>query len=171
MLGMIRKAAAAMAIGVLMTGPAFALSDLGNPPPASVIVTHGGLEWVWANPCEGIPDTDCGVNGNLGVLLHDGFHFASAAEWGVWADLATFQAAFAGGQCASPQFSKSFDHCDLGDMMAGFIWGSPLAPDASHRDNTHAETFLVRAVPEPATLGLMAIGLGLMGFVARRRRA
>jgi hypothetical protein len=169
MFGIVKKAAAAVAISAVAVGTAFAASDLGNPPPVSAIVSHAGLEWVWANPCAGTPN-GCG-GGNGGVVLHDGFHFASAAEWGTWADLATFQAAWAGVTCASPQFSVSFDHCDVGDMMAGFIWGSPLAPDAAHRDHPNSETFLVRNAPEPESLALLALAFGLMGVVARRRRA
>jgi hypothetical protein len=142
-------------------------SDLGNPPPASAIVTNAGLEWVWASPCGGTPDPNCG-GGNPGVLLHDGFGFASAAQWGTWGTLAAFQGAWGGVTCASPQFSIKFDNCDTGDMLAGFIWGSPLT-DPVQADNPFSETFLVRAVPEPGTYALMFAGLGLVGWIARRR--
>jgi hypothetical protein len=169
MFGIVRKVASAVAIGAVAMGTAFAASDLGNPPPLSAIVSHAGLEWVWASPCEGIPDAVCG-GGNGGVVLHDGFHFASAAEWATWADLATFQAAWANVTCASPQFSVSFDHCDAGDLAGGYVWDSPLT-DAAKARNTNSETFLVRSVPEPESLALLALAFGLMGFVARRGRA
>lgn len=144
------------------------LSDIGNPPPASAIVTNAGLEWVWANPCGGTPDSECG-GGQLGVSLHDGFGFASAAQWGTWGSLAAFQGSWGGVTCAAPQFSLSFDHCDTGDMLDGYIWGSPLT-DPDKAANPFSETFLVRAVPEPQTYALMIAGLGLLGFIARRRQ-
>lgn len=143
------------------------MSDLGNAPPASAIVSNAGLEWVWANPCGGTP-SGCG-GGNAGVMLHHGFGFATDAQWMTWGSLAAFQAAWGGVTCASPQFSLSFDHCDEGDMLAGYIWHSPLT-DPAMAANDYSETFLVRAVPEPEGYALMIVGLGLVGLVARRRQ-
>ena len=142
-------------------------SDLGNPPLASGIATNAGLEWVYASPCQGTP-SGCG-GGDGGVLLHSGFHFASAAEWGTWGSLAAFQGALGAVTCSAPQFSITYDHCDYGDLAAGFVWASPLT-DPVKAANTNAETFLVRAVPEPGTYALMFAGLGLVGWMARRRQ-
>lgn len=158
--------ASTSATGGRNINPSF--SDLGNPPPPSAIVTNAGLEWVWANPCQGTPDSSCG-GGQLGVLLHSGFGFATAAQWATWGSLAAFQGAWGSATCAAPQFSLSFDHCDTGDMLAGYIWDSPLTDPAQAAD-PYSETFLVRAVPEPQTYALMIAGLGVLGLIARRRQ-
>jgi hypothetical protein len=54
-------------------------------------------------------------------------------------------------------------------MLAGYIWNSPLT-DPGLAASPYSETFLVRAVPEPQTYALMIAGLGLVGFMARRRQ-
>jgi hypothetical protein len=134
-------------------------------PPANVIVLEDGLEWVYAGPCAGVGG--CGDS-----LPHHGFHFASDAEWNQsWATINELTTAFAG-KCAAPWFNIVHNHCDFGDAAAGFIWHSPLAPDANHRDNPLAETFMVRnaAVPEPASLVLIGAALAGLGL-ARRRKA
>jgi hypothetical protein len=170
MFSIVKRIAAAAAISALATGTAFAASALGISPLPAQIITNAGLEWVYASPCQGTPDPDCG-SGNAGVLLFDGFHFASSAEWSTWSNLAAFQAAMAPVSCASPNFSISFDNCDFGDLAAGFVWGSPLT-DPGQAANAFSETFLVRgaAVPEPGTAALVALSLGLVGWTSRRRR-
>jgi len=50
------------------------------------------------------------------------------------------------------------------------MWGSPV-PFASVYDVQTTGTLTVTAVPEPEIYAMLAAGLGLMGFVARRRRA
>jgi hypothetical protein len=163
------RAAALLAL-TLGTAGAFAASNYGQTPPASVIVSAGGYEWVYASPCAG---QGTGCDGM--VSLQDGFHYASAAEWNAsFTSISALVSAFTGNAgtiCASAWFSPNYNHCDIGDAASGYIWHSPLAPDAYHADNYYAETFLVRnaaAVPEPATVGMMIAGLGLLGL--RRRR-
>jgi hypothetical protein len=77
-------------------------------------------------------------------------------------------------RCASRYFNTVYDHCDAYDMAAGYIWHSPLAPNAYQRNEPASETFLVRAlaapaeVPEPASMALLAPGLA--GVAAARRK-
>lgn len=150
-----------------VSGPAPAMTDLGIDPPASALVMNAGLEWAWANPCSATP-SGCG-GGNAGVMYHHGFADPTAAQWATWGSLAALQSAFASGPCASSYFSISFDHCDAGDLASGYVWNSPLT-DPAKAANEYSETFLVRAVPEPATYALMVAGLGALGLIARRRQ-
>ena len=43
--------------------------------------------------------------------------------------------------------------------------------DSNNGDNFGAITFDITAVPEPATWGMMILGMGLIGAFVRRRRA
>ena len=166
------KVAAAAAL--LVAGQAQALALLGQPPAPALIVSAGNLEWVWAAPCAG-EQPSCGV-----VQLHNGFGFPTAAQWNIsFASLAALIAAFdppgPTELCASTYFSTAHNHCDAGDLTVGAIWHSPLAANDSLRNNSAAETFLVRQVadpdprvPEPASLALA--GLALAGLALARRR-
>ena len=76
--------------------------------------------------------------------------------------------------------SSSFDylavHYGRGELL--FHWATPLAANSVFsianlpRGLSNFRAYnSVSAVPEPATYGMLMLGLGLLGFVARRRRA
>jgi hypothetical protein len=147
--------------------PAQAASHLDSPIDPAVIVKAGGFEWVWAAPCAALGES-CGV-----PVLRDNFVFPTEAQWlSSFSSTAALVAAFNNNGvmiCAAPWFSTVHNHCDSEDLIGGFVWHAP-APIGNLRNNDPAaETFLVRAVPEPTTYAMLALGLGLIGLIARKR--
>ena len=165
----------------LLAGSSFAAPpDFGNQPPSSVLVIRGGLEWIWAAPCaDGSPS--CGAPSHI-----NGFDTPTQTEWAnSWTNLADLVAAFipsGGALCGSPWMSSIHNHCDESDLQNGHIFGANVAAAGgpnqicdpgyfSGCDASTTESFLVRnAIPEPETYAMMLAGLGLLGFVARRRK-
>ena len=146
-------------------------TDFGTPPPANVIVAHGGLEWIWAAPCSEGPGS-CGA-----PTPQFGFNTPTAANWGTWANLSALVTAFNNPQlCGSPWMSSHHSHCDSNDLVNGHIWHATGLCDPNYFNGCEAgttETFYVRGagpIPEPETYALMIAGLGVVGWMTRRRQ-
>jgi len=150
---------------ILSLGVASAYADhnIGDPIPGGLLVSAGGLQWVWAGPCAPL-DPSCGA-----ILDFRGFVIPTAADYlASWADNATLFAAMTG-KCASSYFDdvSNFDHCDEGDLA---IAGSVNNPFGPYGAEPLAEALLIRrGVPEPATLTLLGAGIAALWF--RKRSA
>ncbi len=136
--------------------------------PSNLIVNAGGMEWAWASPCAPV-DPTCNLAGDL--AMHDGWNIASAGDFASsFTGYTDLSAQFsAGATCASAYFNSGYSHCDNVDVLGGGVWNAPAAWGGQPND-WYSETFVVRGVPEPETYALMLAGLGLVGFVARRRQ-
>lgn len=136
-----------------------------GPVPAEYIVMGGGLEWVYASPCQ---EGGCS---NPSPTNQVGWRYATYAE---------LTQNFPGcpaftDKCASQYFDPAYDHCDFSNCNEGLVCSAPGQPCANGLSPGHGETFYVRgeagpAIPVPvlSVLGVAILILGLV-LLARRR--
>ena len=182
------QSAAAFALAVTFATSAQA-ALINTPVPTNAYITLGGLDWAWAMPVPSDGSGGFGVFIDLSVQGPLGWRVPTAAELAL-APLAT-QFLFAGanvpfngvdpisgasfaatnanytgdGACAAPYFNNTYSHCDWQDGL-----GQPLGPWFGLAGApSFADSLAVRnAVPEPASL--LLLGLGLAGLALARRR-
>lgn len=156
-------------------------SRLGTIPNAETTATAGDLVWVWGFGGDGaVADPVSGATG-------DELWLAFAAP----EDVSIFESTAVGTALGTFNFQLSslfedFDGIEFGQVAAGttpvggdglidinasgsLLGTSGAATDYQGFDNFDATVFVV-AVPEPATIGVLGLGLIALGLYGRRRQ-
>jgi len=147
--------ALSIAGSALMVGTAFA-NPIATDLPSDTYVIQDGLKWTWASP---VNEEFFNSNVLSDPSFHIGWRFATNAELANIPSLADFDF---GNIQSTAYWNSEYTHVDVSDFTGGYfasLWGH----DAY-------ETFYVSAVPEPGAYAMLLAGLGLLGFMARRRK-
>lgn len=140
-----RRAPAPGARSAALTGGAGQnRSLLSGPVPAELHVSSGGLEWVWASPCNG----GCSVPQ---PTHQPGYRFATLDELLTKApSCEQFVRPDNSIRCAAAYFDPIYAHCDLGDCMIGAVSSEHFGIGIWGQVNGVAESWYVRDVnPDP----------------------
>jgi hypothetical protein len=113
-----------------------------GPVPDELVVSDGGIDWVWASPCNG----GCGQPDPNNVT---GWRFASDAELQLFPGCDAFKADDGSTLCATPYFDPNHSHCDLNDCNSGALASSPFQTALNGNVNGNHESFFIRgSMPE-----------------------
>jgi outer membrane lipase/esterase len=131
---------------------------------------------VWNAPNLGItPAVTAAGGAGLGTLISQSFNDVLTWRLSSETDVKTFDLFGLAGQAAANGFTNTTDACGAvnvacnPDMSKNLFWDGIHPTTAAH--TLIAENMYVTAVPEPETLVLMAVGLGLIAVRTRRRAA
>lgn len=123
-------------------GEGVELSLLPGPVPEELHVSSGGLEWVWASPCNGGCSEPQPTN-------QVGYRFATLTELLTKApSCAQFLRPDNSIKCASAFFDPTFIHCDFGDCQIGAVASEPFGIGIWGLRNGNAESWYVREAPD-----------------------
>lgn len=176
---------AAIAMGIAAGAQAQIISSATAIPDANVLINlnNSGLDWVYAGP---IGPNEWGP-GNIQPATYraaEGWRVATAAEWAtrpLWTD---FIVAGNPGGIGSPpsgysnhagyifasEYWGNFYHVDINDYASGNVTdGVNGSVNGGVPETIYVRNTLV--VPEPETYAMLIAGLGILGFLARRRKA
>lgn len=186
--------ASAMVLGTAAAAPA-AILDAPVPDNATFIDIGNNLQWAWGSPVAGDGSygggaIDLSFQGPLGwrmptaadLLLQPtglDFQFAGAnvplgGSDPVSGALFEFDDALLTGSaaCAAPYFNNNFMHCDWGNAPGTLAGPQPWWPDAGFDEFSESlvvRDYMATPMPEPAALGLIAIGAAGLAFARRRK--
>lgn len=163
------------------------VSLIGSKAVVTVVLSNesgsaiSGVQWgVGIDPDQGMPGTYAtrnkilGQAGNAAVIAHDGFNGVTLRN--TTSSLAYDMKAYIDSTCCSPVDPNSIltgatqavGTFNYGDYSINLAYD--IGTIASGTSASIGYEYVFAPVPEPEIYAMMAAGLGLMGFVARRRK-
>lgn len=170
------KTALAASILSLATAAHADIKYLGEVD-SNAYITVGAYDVAWVAPCaQGITGSSCGAPDysnqsqyGWAAMTSDIFNQLNIQA----SDFITDDGNYAYGNdrlaVAVEWFSPYHDHIDYSDGNGGY-WSFADVNGGDAYDSLAFRVSSVSAVPEPSTYALMLGGLGLVGFMAARRR-
>ncbi len=147
-----------------------------GPVPEELIISgDGGLEWVWASPCNG----GCG---QPDPNNQEGWRFATDEELQLFPGCDAFKAQDQSTLCGSEYFDPDHTHCDFSNCVDGWVCSSPFQTCLNGQSDGNAESFFIRgevkstppALPVPTlsqwALILLMVTIALLSVLRFKRK-
>jgi hypothetical protein len=137
-------------------------------------VTNDKLKLLGARGAELLGDTNADIGGNASLIVIDPSRlaYADSASWGSnWGGAANFTATGAIGDSMNLYLARQSSGAFAARNSPSIYQALSFNGNAYQATLDMSGNLQVAAVPEPETYALMLAGLGLVGFMARRRKA